>query len=132
MTLACLAFVGYQLTQPKLISVPEGDIAGAVPLVVGRIDATPEAPSDGERVTLHVQISADRAMTLRRIAVRLQDPAGQTRDLQGPSSYVVGTTSQDFEVVTQPLGVGVYRYWLVYEQADEWVSMEPFFALYVR
>lgn len=130
--LTSLLFAGYELTQPKLITVPESDIAGALPVIVGRIDASPEAPSAGDRVTFRVQISADRAMTFRRIAVRVQDPTGRTRDLDGPSAYVVGTSSQEFEVTTQPASAGLYRYWLVYDETGVWVSMEPFLALYVR
>jgi len=118
-----------RLGEPDLI--PVGPSTGEV-TIAGRLAVEPATPAAGSTVTARAAISADRAVTLRRLTVRVRDEAGAFHDFPEQENVVLGTVPQEIVFHRDLATPGVYTYHLAYQLDSDWVDLPPWQQFTVR
>jgi hypothetical protein len=114
---------------PEVLGVPGGP---AGPTIIGSLAVEPASPVAGQTVTVRAMISADRAVTLRVLAVKVTDEAGTFHDFPELHDYALGSTEQEIILRRSFDKPGVYTYYLAYQADGGVVALPPWQTLTVR
>lgn len=124
--LAIAILVLTRLGEPDIVPVAPADTGGVT--IAGELTMA----QTGAAASAHVTISADRAVTLRGLAVRVRDQAGAFHDFPELANVDVATTPRDLALNREPLPPGSYTYYLSYRRGADWVDLPPWHSITIR
>lgn len=117
--LAAAVFALVRLDEPDLIPVAPASESGVT--IAGQLTMRQTGTSVSARLT----VSADKSVTLRKLAVRVRDTAGAFHDFPEMANVELSTTPREI-VLNRNLGTpGDYTYYLAYQLDADWVSLPP-------
>lgn len=103
-----------------LAPVPTGELT-----VAGQVVLVPGAPGRRQPVTARVTISADRAVTVHGLVVKVRDDSGTFHDFPVLPDVQLTTTPRQL-VTSRTFDVrGDYTYYLAYQLDADWVGLPP-------
>ena len=117
------------LSEPEL--VPVDVVAGDV-TIVGALSVEPAEPVAGDTVVVKATVSADRAVTLGKVVVRVKDEKGTARDFPTLEDVRLDTTPRTLETSRRLASRGTHTDDLAYERDGTWVSLPPWQQFTVR
>ncbi|GIG55893.1 hypothetical protein Lfu02_02650 [Longispora fulva] len=113
---------------PELLPVgPRGDL-----VIAGRVTLEPATPAVGRVIRARITVSADRSVTLRRLAVRMRAETGGYADFPPLTDVALGPAEREFTVELVLDKPGEYSYFLAYQLDGDWVSLPPWQQVTVR
>ncbi|GAB3465130.1 hypothetical protein [Actinophytocola sediminis] len=115
-----------ELGEPDLVPVVEP--AGAV-TIVGELTMDQDASGT---VTARATISADRALVLPALAVRVRDESGRDHDFPQRTDVMLATTPQEITFEREFAEPGTYTYSLAYQLDGDWVDLPPWQTVRIR
>ncbi|NUT92168.1 MAG: hypothetical protein HOY78_09060 [Saccharothrix sp.] len=118
-----------RLGEPELVPV---DVVSGDVTIVGSLAVEPAEPVAGNTVVVKATISADRAVTLSKVVVRVKDEKGTARDFPVLDDVRLDTTPRTVEASRRFAARGTHTYYLAYEQDGGWVSLPPWQQFTVR
>ena len=124
--LAVAAFALARLGGPDL--VPVTPTAGGQVTIAGQLDME----QSGAAATAHITISADRAITLRKLTVRVRDEQGAPHDFPELANVELTTTPRDLVLNREPLAAGNYTHYLAYQLDGDWVNLPPWHQITIH
>lgn len=116
---AIAAFAVVRMSGPDVVPVAPANTSGVT--IAGQLTMT----QFGSAVSAHLTISTDRAVTLRKLAVRVRDAAGTSHDFPELLNVAVSTTPRDLVFNRELTTPGTYTYYLAYQLTGDWVSLPP-------
>ncbi|MFI9815346.1 hypothetical protein [Saccharothrix variisporea] len=114
--------------EPELVPV---DVSGDV-TIVGALAVEPAEPVAGDTVVVRATLSADRAVTLSKVVVRVADEKGTARDFPVLDDVRLDTTPRTVEASRRFAARGTHTYYLAYRRDGDWVSLPPWQRFTVR
>ncbi|GAA0219126.1 hypothetical protein GCM10010492_16320 [Saccharothrix mutabilis subsp. mutabilis] len=127
--LVAAVLVGVRLSESELIPV---DVVSGEVTIVGSLAVEPAEPLLGNTVVVKATISADRAVTLAKVVVRVKDDKGTARDFPALEDVRLDTTPRTVEAQRRFASRGTFTYYLAYERDGAWVSLPPWRQFTVR
>ncbi|NUT95247.1 MAG: hypothetical protein HOY78_24800 [Saccharothrix sp.] len=124
-----VALVVAVLAEPELVPV---DVVSGNVTIVGSLAVEPAEPVAGNTVVVKATISADRAVTLSKVVVRVEDEKGTARDFPVLDDVRLDTTPRTVEASRRFGAPGTHTYYLAYEKDGGWVSLPPWQRFTVR
>ena len=125
-TTAVVAVAGFG--EPELVPVGQapGEVTIVGDLTLDQAGAVPDV------VTAHATISADRAVVLPALVVRVRDEAGRDHDFPRREDVALGATPTEITFRREFAERGDYTYSLAYESGGEWVDLPPWQSVTIR
>ncbi|MFI7677949.1 hypothetical protein [Actinophytocola sp. NPDC049390] len=117
-----------EVGEPDL--VPVGWATGEV-TIVGELTMDQAGPVP-DMVTAHATISADRAVVLPALVVRVRDEAGRDHDFPRREDVALGTTPTEITFRRDLAEPGTYTYSLAYSTGGAWVDLPPWQRVTIR
>ena len=126
MVLAVAVLAIVRVSTPDLVPVVPASTGGVT--IAGQLTMTQSGPA----VSAHLTISADRAVTLRELIVRVRDAAGAAHDFPALANVAVSTTPRELVFNGELTTPGTYTYYLAYQLTGDWVSLPPWQTIAIR
>lgn len=127
---AVLAAVLVWASEPEV--VPLGPVSAGELTVAGQVVIEPGTPGVHQTVAARLTISADRAVTVHGLVVKVRDDSGAFHDFPELADVRLSTTPR--EIVTRRTfdARGAYTYYLAYRLDADWVGLPPWHRFTVR
>lgn len=126
--IAALWFAVTRTGEPELLE----PTANGPLTILGSLTIEPKSPVAGQVVTARARISADRAVRLETLVVKVRDELGAFHDFQPSVNYELGTAERDYVATQRFPQAGLYSYYLSYKTASGWTSLPPWQGFTVR
>jgi hypothetical protein len=102
------------------------------PTIAGSLRLDPALPKAGQQVVVRATLVADRPITLRALAVRVQDTSGAAHHFPEVGEHRLDTTPQDITLRRTFPVAGDFTYYLAYRLDGGWVDLRPWETFTVR
>ena len=127
-----VAFAVVRLNQPDLVPLGPPPVGAAGLTLAGDVALEPATPAAHEPVTARITLSADRAVVLRGLTVKVRDDAGAFHDFPELANVELGAASRQVVASRAFDAPGNYTYYLAYRLDGDWISLPPWHAVTVR
>ncbi|WAL68105.1 hypothetical protein ORV05_10170 [Amycolatopsis cynarae] len=124
--LAVVVFALVRLGEPDLVPVPPASTSGVT--IAGQLSLTQTGPD----VSAHLTVSADRAVTLRGLTVKVRDRTGAFHDFPELANIELTTVPRELVLNGHLSPPGEYTYYLAYRLGGDWVSLPPWQSITIR